>query len=273
MPMFRRVPSELTVTKLTVEGEEPIIVLDGPGKKLQLLRGADTIRQSVDAVDRSVSRANAAGYLLQTKNAADVWTNRLEVTGGVDTAEITIKNANIIPDGDMNRNIGEYGASINKVWAKQLTNPYRSVGDYGITFADIYNMDIVQANIRLGYITRNILKDFRAYDVTFGVYQHGAHGWRFQTSNAALNAALTRLAIAGGADIADVDVVNAYLDASQYSAVLRRDSGDYGGNFANYTPPTGREGLTIVAEDTNATAPGRRIYVYSGGAWRYVNLT
>jgi len=136
MPMFRRVPPELTVTKLTVEGEEPIIVLDGPGKKLQLLKGADTIRQSVDAVDRSVSRANAAGYLLQTKNAAGVWTDRLEVTGGVDTAAITVKNADIVPDGDMNRNIGKYGASMSRVWAQWLTNPYHSPGTRGFLFTN-----------------------------------------------------------------------------------------------------------------------------------------
>jgi len=53
---------------------------------------------------------------------------------------------------------------------------------------------------------------------------------------------------------------------------IRRDAGDYGGNFANYTPPTGREGALLVAEDTNAVSPGRRLYVYSGGAWRYVDL-
>jgi len=56
-------------------------------------------------------------------------------------------------------------------------------------------------------------------------------------------------------------------------ATLYRDAGDYGGNFSLYNPPTGTEGDIIIAEDTNATAPGRRIYVYSGGAWRYVNLT
>jgi len=55
--------------------------------------------------------------------------------------------------------------------------------------------------------------------------------------------------------------------------VIRKDTGDYGGNFANYTPPTGYEGALLVAEDTNATAPGRRLYVYCGGKWRYVNLS
>jgi len=56
-------------------------------------------------------------------------------------------------------------------------------------------------------------------------------------------------------------------------AQMYRDAGDYGGNFSTYTPPTGVEGDMIVAEDTNVGAPGRRIYVYSGGAWRYVDLT
>jgi len=57
------------------------------------------------------------------------------------------------------------------------------------------------------------------------------------------------------------------------AAILLRQSGDYGGDFASYTPPTGREGAMIVAEDTNVGTPGRRIYVYSGGAWRYVALS
>lgn len=54
---------------------------------------------------------------------------------------------------------------------------------------------------------------------------------------------------------------------------LRRDAADYGGGFSAYTPPTGREGAMLVAEDTNATTPGRRLYIYSGAAWRYVDLT
>ena len=53
---------------------------------------------------------------------------------------------------------------------------------------------------------------------------------------------------------------------------IRRDAGDYGGNFASYTPPPGAEGRMVIAEDTNATTPGRRIYVYSSGAWRYSSL-
>jgi len=49
--------------------------------------------------------------------------------------------------------------------------------------------------------------------------------------------------------------------------------GDYGGNFANFTPPQGREGALLVARDYNSTNPGHRLYVFSGGQWRYVDLT
>ena len=54
---------------------------------------------------------------------------------------------------------------------------------------------------------------------------------------------------------------------------VRQDVDDYGGNFTNYTPPTGANGLIILAEDTNATNPGRRLYAYINGNWRYVDLT
>jgi len=48
---------------------------------------------------------------------------------------------------------------------------------------------------------------------------------------------------------------------------------DYGGNFANFTLPSGEEGLIIIAIDTNSTSPGKRLYVYANGAWHYVDLT
>jgi hypothetical protein len=55
--------------------------------------------------------------------------------------------------------------------------------------------------------------------------------------------------------------------------VSRADVADYGGAFATYTPPTGEEGMIILAADTNATTPGQRIYAYVNGAWHYVDLT
>jgi|GEM_PF-2738822 len=55
--------------------------------------------------------------------------------------------------------------------------------------------------------------------------------------------------------------------------ITKADVGDYGGNFANYTPPEGEEGMIIVAIDTNSTNPGKRLYVYANGEWHYVDLT
>jgi len=55
---------------------------------------------------------------------------------------------------------------------------------------------------------------------------------------------------------------------------VRVDKGDYGGDFANYTPPSGAiEGDFLFAVDTNATNPGFRLYAYLDGAWHYVDLT
>jgi len=54
---------------------------------------------------------------------------------------------------------------------------------------------------------------------------------------------------------------------------VREDVDDYGGNFTNYTPPTGASALIILAADTNASNPGQRLYAYVNGSWRYVDLT
>ncbi len=57
--------------------------------------------------------------------------------------------------------------------------------------------------------------------------------------------------------------------------VIGYDEADYDGGFANYTPPTPSDvDFDIrVAKDTNATTPGKRLYIYAGGAWHYVALT
>lgn len=55
--------------------------------------------------------------------------------------------------------------------------------------------------------------------------------------------------------------------------ITKTDIGDYGGGFANYMPPKGREGMVVIAIDTNVTEPGGRLYIYANGTWHYVDLT
>lgn len=56
---------------------------------------------------------------------------------------------------------------------------------------------------------------------------------------------------------------------------IQHNSSDYGGDFLTYVPPKTevRNGAMLTAEDTNETGSGHRIFVYSGGAWRYMNLS
>lgn len=58
------------------------------------------------------------------------------------------------------------------------------------------------------------------------------------------------------------------------SGLVAYEAGDYGGGFANYTPPEVKDvDFDIrVVEDTNATTPGKRLYIYAGGKWSYVDL-
>jgi len=71
---------------------------------------------------------------------------------------------------------------------------------------------------------------------------------------------------------ADLLKTDDYFQAS-LGIITKVDVDDYGGNFANYTPPTGKEGLIVIAIDTNATNPGKRLYVYANGEWHYVDLS
>ena len=73
--------------------------------------------------------------------------------------------------------------------------------------------------------------------------------------------------------IEDVDV-GKFKDDGRFT-LKRVDIDDYGGNFANYSPPSTNveDGDVLIAVDTNASAPGVRIYVYANGAWHYVNLS
>jgi hypothetical protein len=87
------------VSKIIVHGEQDNIVLDGPGKKLELQYGTDLIQESLDGTDQSVHRADSVGRVLQTKDSKGNWVTREEITGGVDVAEHRIRNcvAKIIP--------------------------------------------------------------------------------------------------------------------------------------------------------------------------------
>jgi len=55
--------------------------------------------------------------------------------------------------------------------------------------------------------------------------------------------------------------------------ITKMFSANYGGNFSNFSPPSGNGGQLIVVHDSNASAPGARLYVFAGGKWWYVNLT
>ncbi len=65
-------------------------------------------------------------------------------------------------------------------------------------------------------------------------------------------------------------------DNAQYpgaTIAFEADVADYGGAFVNYTPPAGITGLLVIATDTNATTPGKRLYSYANAVWSYVTLT
>ncbi len=112
-------------------------------------------------------------------------------------------------------------------------------------------------------------------------------GWAFATK--VLSETYPRIAVLSGGRIiwsdgvnpSDVELYRAGTDllktGDHFQAVLglitKVDVGDYGGNFANYTPPTGKEGLMIIAIDTNPTNPGKRLYICANGAWHHVDLT
>jgi len=57
------------------------------------------------------------------------------------------------------------------------------------------------------------------------------------------------------------------------SGLIAYDSGDFGGGFASYTPPSPQSDFDIrVVEDTNSTTPGKRLYIYAGGKWNYIDM-
>jgi len=104
---------------------------------------------------------------------------------------------------------------------------------------------------------------------------NAGEGIRLRTNNAS-DVIVDRLVFFAGYDIADILIRNAQLkpDMANGGAIgIEFYVDDFGGNFANFTPPEGFEGRIIVAIDTNSTNPGQRLYVYANGKWNYVDLT
>jgi hypothetical protein len=91
--------NEVRAPKIVAHGEQDVVILDGPNKKVELQYGADLIQESLNGTDQSVHRADSVGRILQTKDSKGNWVTREEITGGVDVAEHRIRNcvAKIIP--------------------------------------------------------------------------------------------------------------------------------------------------------------------------------
>jgi len=104
-------------------------------------------------------------------------------------------------------------------------------------------------------------KDDEATDYDVRIIKTAAHNLQFFTGGA------------GAIKQSLVLEADGHVNATEYGIKTRKLYGDYGGNFTNFTPPTGEEGLMIVAVDTNPGAPGARLYIYANAAWRYVDLT
>ncbi len=55
-------------------------------------------------------------------------------------------------------------------------------------------------------------------------------------------------------------------------AVPKYIEGDFGTDWSGLSLNSD-EGWVVVANNTNATAPGKRLYIYANGSWHYVSLT
>jgi hypothetical protein len=59
------------------------------------------------------------------------------------------------------------------------------------------------------------------------------------------------------------------VQASPFYATV---CGDFGGSFVKVSLPPGREGMLLVAVDTNPSAPAKRMYVFGNATWTYVEV-
>jgi hypothetical protein len=58
----------------------------------------------------------------------------------------------------------------------------------------------------------------------------------------------------------------------QVSPLYATACGDFGGNFVRFSPPEGREGMLLVAVDTNPSGPAKRMYVFGNAAWTCLDV-
>ena len=57
------------------------------------------------------------------------------------------------------------------------------------------------------------------------------------------------------------------------AGLIAYEEADFGGGFANYSPPEPKTDFDLrIVKDTNATTPGKRLYIYAGGNWHYVDI-
>jgi len=72
----------------------------------------------------------------------------------------------------------------------------------------------------------------------------------------------------------DLSTIVAKIKNDGRITIKKIDVGDFGGNFANYTPPSDAEDGDIwIAVDTNSSAPGARLYIKANGQIYYINLS
>jgi len=182
--------------------------------------------------------------------------------------EGTIDLNYVVDNGTNNKIVSWYNAEVLNPYILKISGEQRyikytgeALGLIGSSTERPPNIDVVMANTT--YLTQKAFAVRVSGESTsrFEIKNNGTIWWGDGTK---LDVALYR----GGDDLLKT---NDYFQAA-LGIITKVDVGDYGGNFANYTPPTGKEGLIVIAIDTNATAPGKRLYVYANGAWHYVDL-
>jgi hypothetical protein len=197
------------------------------------------------------------------------------------------KTQGILIDGATFEGTEEYslyaeGNSSYPIERLYLTNPRFESPSAGV-YLDYVIHSTIDVKLKDVYVGSNVKETLiinrrDQYSGTFGKYGNAFISWPDY-----YNKYITvwpGIAIAGSDMQTEVitmknngDVTATGKVAGQSGLITKVDVGDYGGNFANYTPPAGEEGLMVIAIDTNSTSPGKRLYIYANGQWNYVDLT